>query len=463
MKNTIRKYVLAIIGLVLALAMPQAHEMPKMVSDHGVLISLLVMATTLAIVMRPKRGFSAGGRPVMRCGGVNITETNGNLASAAATNDGIMAIVATGATEGIYTAGTPILITSMVDLASAGITTVGNAYAVKEVQEFYNEAPAGSQLYLMLVTSATTIASMADKTNANGAIKLLNYGQGSIKGIGLIADDKAVHTGGGTITITNGMNADVYTAATNLKALIADFVTAENPLFGLIGGTSYAGVAANLSTMNVGTTNNYVGIVIGDTRNYDATYTGAAVGECLGTFASIPVEQKISWVGNGERSNSAAYLNTVPVTLTNGDPATIAGKGFITFKMYANVAGFFWSGDPTLSATTNDYYMLARRRVINKAHRLVYAYLVNNVDAKVPTVPGTGKIDPGYAKDLETKISGKRGVLTVNMTLLGNCTGSTCFVDPNQNIVSSNTLAVAVTVNVFGYSSTINVNLGLGQ
>jgi Protein of unknown function (DUF2586) len=394
-------------------------------------------------------------------GSVNITIANGNLASAAQTDDGVTGIVMTGVTEsGGYTLGTPILVTSMVDVATAGITLANNPFAIKNLQEFYNQAPAGTKLWVMLVAASMTVASMADKTNASGAIKLLNAAQGAIKIIAVLADDKAVHTGGGTITITNGMNADVYTAATNLKALINTFVAAENPLRGLVGCSSYSGTASALSTLNSGTTNNRVGFVIGDTQIWDATYPSAAVGLCLGTFAAVPVQQKISWVGAGPLSNTNGYLASVALTLTNGDMATIAGKGYITFMLYSNVSGFRWSGDPTATATTDDYYSMARGRVIDKAQRLVYNYLVQNVDATVPS-NADGTIDAGYAANLQAKISGAQGVLTVNMTNQGNCDGSTAFVDPTQNIVSTNTLAVVISVNSVGYSTTINVTLGL--
>lgn len=391
-------------------------------------------------------------------GGVNITIENGNLGGATQTNDGVLGVVITGVSEGGgYTLGTTILVTSMIDVATAGITVANNPYAIKELQEFYNNAPVGAQLYVMLTANTVTVASMADKTNVNGAKKLLDYAQGVIKVIGLLADDKAIHTAGGTITITNGCNADVYTAATNLKALIADYVTAENPLRGIIGVTSYAGVAANLTTINSGTTNNRVALVIGDTRSYDATYTGAAVGMCLGRIAAIPVQRKISRVEDGPVSSTTAFLSTVALTLTNGDMATIAGKGFITLKMFSNLSGFFWSGDTTATATTDDFYFLARGRVIDKAQRLVYALLVQKVDGEVPTNPD-GTIDAGYAKDLETKIN---SAIDTNMIALKNVSSVVSRIDPAQNILATSTLNVVVEITAVGYSSTINVKLGL--
>src|SRR3954462_2823491 len=119
-------------------------------------------------------------------GSVNITLANGQLGATLQTNDGIAGKVLTGVTEGIYTAGTPILITSMADVATAGITATGNAFAIKQLKEFYDQAGTGAQLFLMLVPATMTVAQMADNTNPNGAKKLLDYAAGKIKVLGLL-------------------------------------------------------------------------------------------------------------------------------------------------------------------------------------------------------------------------------------------------------------------------------------
>lgn len=59
-------------------------------------------------------------------GTVNITLANGQLGTTLQTSDGICGLVVTGQTEGAYTVGTPILITSMATLAAAGITATNN-------------------------------------------------------------------------------------------------------------------------------------------------------------------------------------------------------------------------------------------------------------------------------------------------------------------------------------------------
>jgi len=389
-------------------------------------------------------------------GSVTVTEANGQLGGTVTINDRVVGMVLTGATEGSYTAGTPLLVTSLTDVVTAGITATGNAFAYRHCKEFYDQAPLGAQLYLMLVPSTITIADMADNTNVNGARKLLVFAAGKIKVLGLLADDKAINTAGGTITIANGLNADVYTAANSVKIMEAAFRAEQKPFRAIIGGSSYSGVASALVDESTGTTNNKAAILIGDTISYDATYSSACVGLLMGKVASNGVQVKVSRVKDGPLTNTTAYLKTTPLASTSNDAATIAGRNFITWVTYPNVSGFFFSGDPMLCARTDDYWFLARGRVIDKAHVIAYTTFVNEVDDDIPTVEG-GKPNIGWCKWMEQQITGQ-----VSNTMLVNneISGVDCYIDTDQNVVSTSTLNVVLKIRPKGYLTYINVSLG---
>jgi Protein of unknown function (DUF2586) len=144
--------------------------------------------------------------------------------------------------------------------------------------------------------------------------------------------------------------------------MAAAYFEAEQPFRAIIGGTSYSGVASALNDETDGTTNNRTAILIGDT----VTGAAACIGLLLGVISSIPVQRKISRVRTGALTNTAAYVGTSTIeTAGAGTLSIIAGKGYITFITYPNVSGYFFSGDPMLTATTDDYSMLARGRVID--------------------------------------------------------------------------------------------------
>jgi hypothetical protein len=386
-------------------------------------------------------------------GSVNITLANGQLGATLQTNDGITGIVMTGISEtGGYTTGTPILVTSTADITDAGITEANNPFAVKQVQEFYDQAGDGAQLYLMLVPATMTMAQMADNTNANGAKKLLDFAGGKIKVLGLLGDDVAIAAAGGTVTISHGLNADVYTAAGNMRIMAAAYFASEKPFRCVIGGTSYSGTPGSLTDETSGTTNNRTAILIGDT----VSGASACVGLLLGVVSSIPVQRKISRVRSGALTNTAAYLNTALLEDAGGDASIIAGRGYITFTSYPNVSGYFFSGDPMLTATTDDYSMLARGRVIDKAHILAYTTFVQEVDDEIP-VNADGTLDAGFCKWLSQQI-----VNQINNTMTANkeISGVNCFIDPAQNILSTNQLNVVLKVTPVGYATDIEITLG---
>jgi uncharacterized protein (UPF0333 family) len=397
--------------------------------------------------------------------GVTINLANGGLGGTLQIADGVCGLVMTGASEsGGYTLGTPILVTGMASVTAAGITATYNPFAIRQLQEFYNEAGDGAQLYLMLVSSAVTVASMALNSNANGVVKLLNYAAGTIKVVGIVADDKRIATDGGAITITNGMNADVYTAASNLKTTINGYAAVQQPLRGIIGGTSYASVPANLTNMTTGS-NNRVAIVIGNTEVYDsgtygaaAAYGSAAVGLCLGTIATRKVQQKISRVRSGPLSNTTCYLGTVPVLCTTADINTISGKGFICFAAYAQKSGFFWKSDPMLTATTDDYKFLAYGRVIDKAQIITYRTYLEEVDDDLPlNTDGSETMQPTFVAYLQNLVIQQ---IEATMKVNGEITSVDCFIDPAQNVVTNSQVNIVVKVRPKGYASNIVISLG---
>jgi len=388
-------------------------------------------------------------------GNVHITLANGQLGATLQTNDGITGLVVTGASEGPYTVGTPILITSLASAVTAGITNTGNPFATRQIKEFYSQAGPGAQLYLMLTPDTMMVDQMADITDANSAKKLLDYASGKIKVLGVLSDDAAITAAGGHITTSGGMNGAVYTAASNMATMADAYFLAHKPFRAIIGGVSYAGTAADLTDMSAGTTNNRTAILIGDT----VSGKGACVGLALGVISSIPVQRKISRVRSGALKTVAAFAGIQSAAEAAESLPVIAERGYITFTTYANTSGFFFSGDPMCTATTDDYSILARGRVIDKAHLLAYTTFVQVVDDEVP-VNTDGTLDAGFCKWLSQQI-----VNQVNSTMTANkeISSINCFIDPAQNILSTNQLNVVLSIIPVGYATQIEISLGFSN
>lgn len=381
-------------------------------------------------------------------GSVNITIASGGLGGTLATNDGVVGMVLTGGIDsGGYVLGTPKLVTGLASVAAAGITADGNSWALRQITDFYTMAGDGAQLYIMLVPTTMIVSDMADNANADSAKKLLDYADGAIKVLGIMTNDDTISTP----TVTNALNADIEAAKTNLQVMATAYATAQKPFRGVIGGTSYSGTAADLNSVN-SETKNRVAVLIGDRL----TGKSACLGLLLGKVAAIPVQRKVSRVRDGALPITTAFVGTVALSASTSDTAVIAGKGYITFTPYANVSGFYFSGDPMCAEVTDDYAMLARGRVIDKAHRLAYATFVKEIDDEVP-VNADGTLDAGYCKWLSQQMENQ---INNSMTVKKEISSVTCYIDPAQNILSTNILAVSMSIIPVGYATVINVSLG---
>lgn len=384
---------------------------------------------------------------------VNIILANGQLGQAIQTQDGVVGMVLTGAIDGTgdYALGTPILITSKRGLTEAGITTDGNDFVVRQVSEFYNEAGAGAQLYLMLVPNTLRLPDMADIDNENGAKKLLDYAQGKIKVLGIMADEEAI----GDVVIEDGINVDTYDGLLNAQALCEQFAAQQTPLRAVVGVGSYTGVVGDLADLT-GFTYNRVAALLGDTKGT----THACMGLLLGRVAKIPVQRKVSRVEDRALQTLAAAVGGVYIEEVPYDLPLIAQKGYITFRTFPHLSGIFFSGDRMATLDTDDYKMLARGRVIDKAHVVAYRTFVLTVDDEVPVDPATGKMDALYCKQLEENILNQ---INLTMTQRGEISGVTAYVDPDQNVLANSVVAVNLGIVPVGYSSTINVTLGFSN
>ena len=387
-------------------------------------------------------------------GSVNITLTNGALGATLQTSDGVAGLVVTGTNvSGGLQNGMPVLLTGLASLAEHGVDASNNAFVYKQVQEFYTEAGEGAELYLMMAKPELNVAALSEFTTETGVVKLLNYAQGRIKLLGVVTNDEAVATTTGTPTDnSHGVNDDVYTAITNMQTVADAYFATHSPFRAIIGGTSYNNDAGTLTNVSTGAVCNSTAILIGDT----VTGNGACVGLMLGRLSVIPTMRKVSRVRTGPMKNTTAWVGSAAVGASGGEIAAIARRGYITWCTYPNVSGFFFSGDDTCSSTTDDYHFLSRGRVIDKAHILAYTTFVQEVDDEVP-VNADGTLDAGFCKWLSQQIVNQvNNAMTINKEI----SSVSCFIDPAQNILSTNKLRVILRIVPVGYATDIEISLG---
>ncbi len=388
---------------------------------------------------------------------VKISFENGALGGVAPSEDGVCGLVAYAtAVSTTFALNTPYLITKLDGLVALGITseaTGANAALYKTVKEFYSEAPDGTKLWVMGVAASTTIANLTDKAN-NIISPLLRAARGSINILMLKLASAAEPTMSGSI------DGAVLTAVTNLQALAEDWT--ENcyaPFMCLVEALSYNGVASSLPDLTA-RSDNRVGVVLGDSVSGSA---GAAVGLVAGRLAAEPVQRSLARVRSGAIKAEAMYIGTNLAEI--GDPDVANDLGYIVPRTFVGKSGYYWSDDHLATEASDDYCAIPRRRVIDKAYRIAYKTLVNEIAENVP-VNTEGKLAAFHCKGVETSVE---SAIVNSMTSEGNLgndpdnasdLGVQCYIDPDQNILATSRLEINLKVKPHGYSKYIDVKLG---
>ena len=387
---------------------------------------------------------------------VKIFFENGLIGATTPSDDGVSGLIATGiAVTDKFALDTPYLITTLDGLLNYGISSANNPTIYKAVSDFYTEAPDGTKLWIKGVADTVTLANMMDVTlthakglidSANGAIKILFAAKKDATGY--------------TATITGGLDADVTAAITKAQTL-GEYAndTKYAPLFTILPGRHYSGIAANLASLGTDTSNR-VCVLIGDTV---ASSVDAAVGLLAGRVASIPVQRSIARVKSGAIGATPLYIGAV--TAENGAPDVINDGGYITLRTFVGKAGYYFTDDKLATDPTEDYALIPRRRCIDKACRLAYKTLVNELNDEVP-VTDAGYLPHSICKSIQNAVEtdiintmGSAGELGRNPDD-ANDDGVECYINPTQNIVATNQFDVKLRIKPFGYPKYIDLYLG---
>lgn len=387
---------------------------------------------------------------------VKIFFENGALGKVATSADGVLGIMCTGvAVSTTFSLATAYTLFGIAGLATLGITSTNNPAIYKIIVDFYKVAGEGTEVWLMAFPDTVKLSDMVDIADATKAKAFINAANGRLRGL-VLSRTPAV---GYTPTITNGLDADVALAITNAQALAAWSQTSKfAPVFVAIEGYAYSGTAsalADLTTMS----NNSVCVLIGDNV---VNTKKAAMGVLAGRIASIPVQRNIGRVRDGALLTTAFIVDK---TVELADVESIHNKGYITFRTFIGRSGYFFSDDPMATLPTDDYSSLTARRTIDKAYRIAYQTMLDNLLDEVP-VTSEGKLQVPLITSWQTDVEKD---IAAQMTALGelsadatdpNDKGVICFIDPDQNIVSTSRLDVRVRVRPFGYPRYIDVYLG---
>ena len=382
---------------------------------------------------------------------VKINYLNGLLGTAPENQDGLLmlAVLDASAVSTTFELGTPYRIVRPDGLAALGVTSTNNARLVELVKQFYAEAEEGTPVYVLgLSGSSMTEACDVETGSLKDVIVSL---RGALRGIILASASDS------TPEVTEGLDPDVFTALPKAQAL-ADYAALSlyAPLFVILEGRAYAG-AASLRDLS-SSAYNRVGVFIGDV---EASSQNAAVGIIAGRIASVPVQRNIGRVASGALSPDKFYLGASLVDDSMSDVETIYEKGYITPRIYAGLAGYYFTDDRLAVAPTDDYAHLTARRSADKAARIAYITLLNFLLDEI-AVNTDGTMQQPVLKAWQAAVE---TAIDAQMTAAGELSvvdGSGCrfYIDPAQNVLATSKIEGSLRIRPYGYAREIIANIG---
>lgn len=382
---------------------------------------------------------------------INIKYQNGRLGTVANSEDGLVCICAKGsAVQGKFEVGTPYRIFRLAGLEDLGITETSNAALYKTVKQFYSEAAEGTPVMVAVYTEET-MSAFCDKDS--GSLRgILMKANGAIRAVAVLhPDDEAA-------TVTDGISEDIFEAMAKAQKL-GEWTVDElyAPVMFMLDGYAYNGNATGLKDLSK-ETKNRVCIYIG---SEEANEPHSAIGCLAGRFASTPVQRNIGRVKSGPVASASLYFKDKKLEDCMDDVNVIYEKMYITARTHVGRSGYYFTDDRMCCAITDDYSHITARRTVDKAARIAYDTLLNDLLDEIE-LNDDGTMQQPILKSIEVDVE---QAVDSQMTASGELvsvdgSGVKCTIDPTQNVRATSEFQASIELRPFGYPRTITANIG---
>ena len=378
---------------------------------------------------------------------VNITLGNGNLGRSAATDDGVAALLLTGATvSGKLELNKHYQLSGTADLVALGVTADNNPLVYKEVTAFYEQTGDGAELHLLVVAEATTLTQMCDSAADSPLRKLIDASGGRVRLVGVNKIPPMEYEA----DTTQGIDKDAITAAEKAQAVIESYAAGKvNPFRMLMPAPAFDAEVDSLFKPRESSTNAVCYVLASD----DAAKHTAAIGRVLGRAASLSVHQSIGRVRSGSIGTDMYLTDGQSYIDADGLADSLHDAGYIIPVAYPRKNGAYLNGDPAAAPVTDDYAQLRYGRTVDKARIIVYDTLIDEILDDVDT-DSAGDLSAGQRTSYEGMI--ENAVLT---QMNGEITSFAVSIPEGQNILTPETIRVVCRIQPKGVVETFEVTL----
>lgn len=397
---------------------------------------------------------------------VKIFKTNGGLGRRTPTADGTSGLLTTGvAVAGKLALGTSYKIQNPSDFEALGIDqaydTANKTLLYFTLAEIFRVNP-DITLWLMVCPQASTLADIVDPEKQY-APKLLADSDFSIVQLAVSFNPAADYVP----APSGGLDGQVLPAVSKaqLFALYADSVHAPVSSIG-IEGKGLNGTLADLTDLRTLESNKISVIISQDLSAPEAaTYKNhASIGTWLGCVSRAAVNVNIGWPEQFKLTETIASKwlkaglsgGTSISSYTGQQLDDLNDKGYIFARTIPQLSGVYFNDSYTCTAISDDYCRIEMNRTMDKAIKGVRGALAPKLKSPILVDVDTGFLDPVTVSVFQTDAQGKID----DMRRAGEVSSGTVYIDPEQNILSNDTLDVDVEIVPTGSAHTIRVRIG---
>ncbi len=365
------------------------------------------------------------------------------------TTDNLFALFVTGVAQGDITTNDPFQIRQPEDLLDLGLTESGNPNVWEAVNDFYTQAVKGTRLIVVVMPSAQLISQYFTTTNST-IQSLFNLADGDLSGVAFSLDEDAYTV---VKTSPNKVDDNIVLSIGYCHAAAEAAAAMNAPLFFLLPAMGYDDFGnGNFAQFE----KNRVGLV-GFRKSGNGGNAKIGMGTVLGRLASIPVQRNIGRVKDG-----ALVGITDPYPPEINDPLIdeqlawddIHDDHVISLRKFQGKQGWYFNNDKLVTPDSDDINSIARRRVVDKAHKIAYRTFVTELLDDIDIDTTTGGIPPALTAYYQSRIEGQINQL---MTARGEISGVRAIIDPLQPVLTSGKLGVVLKITPKGTLQDIEV------
>lgn len=400
---------------------------------------------------------------------VIINKAGGALGRVSASTDGSAALLASGvAVDGKFVLGDILTLQSLADADAIGIDqaydTDNGVLLYQHIKNFYSEAPDGTTLRVMVCANTVTMAQMLAK-DGDYAAKLLEAAGGDVR---LLAVSRVPQAEYAPTHQWEGSNVeideDVIGAIAAGQLLADDMLDKNRPVNIFVEARDFQGTVADLPDLRDGNTvsAHHVSAVLCANPDVSATHAAyAAVGLALGRVAAISTSRNAGRVKDGAVSFIKAGISggVSNSELSDAQLQSLSDKGYWVLRAYDGISGWRFFDDWTCIPNTSDWSCVSRCRPFDKAVRVAFLTYQTELLDDILVDPDTGKLNAAVTGSYQSKIENAINLSCKIGQSDAELSGVSAYVDPEQNVLANDKVAIQLSIVPKGMTRAIVVDL----